>query len=91
VGPSRPQQLSTDSVQYLIVPFRLRFYTERVSDDSPQETLARLKEASDALDAAQDASQITAQEIARDQRADGNATLVINGIHQPKRKFKRPT
>jgi hypothetical protein len=58
-----------------------------MSDDSPQETLARLKHASNALDAVHDASDITAQELARDHRAAGNgANTVINGIYKPKRK-----
>jgi hypothetical protein len=44
--------------------------------------LARLKHASDALDAAQDASQTTTREIAHAQRAVETATA-INGIHKP--------
>ena len=62
-----------------------------MSDDSARDTLARLKEMSDALDAVQNASDITAQEIARDQRVDGNIAPVINGIHKPKRPSKRST
>jgi hypothetical protein len=39
----------------------------------------------------QAASDISAQEIARDQRADGNANVVISDIHKPKRKVTHPT
>jgi hypothetical protein len=61
-----------------------------VFDDSAKETLARLKKASDALDAVQDASDITAQEIARDKRAHGTVASVTNGVHKPKRQPKHP-
>jgi hypothetical protein len=59
-----------------------------VSDDSPQETFARLKKASDALDAAQDASHLTTDEIDRAQQAGGKAASVINGVYQPNRKVR---
>jgi hypothetical protein len=66
-------------------------YTRCMSDDSPQETLARLKKASDDLDAVQSESDITAQELARDHRTVSNALPVIRGDRKPKRKTKRPT
>jgi hypothetical protein len=59
-----------------------------VSDDSPQETLARLKKASDALDVVQNDSDIIAQEIARGHRAVSNA-LQVTSDRKPKRTPKR--
>ena len=62
-----------------------------MSDASPKETLARLKEASDALDEAREASHTTAHEASRARRSDRHANLVMNGIYKPKPKTKRRT
>ena len=40
-----------------------------MADESPKETLARLKDASEALEAAQKASKTTVREVARAKRA----------------------
>jgi hypothetical protein len=62
-----------------------------LSDDSVENTLARLEEVSNALDAAKDTSHITTHEIAHAQRADRHANFMIDGIHQPKGPTKRRT
>jgi hypothetical protein len=60
-----------------------------VADESERDTLARLKDASDALDAAQKASKTTVREVARAKRVVAKIkknSRVLPAPHKLKRK-----
>ena len=60
-----------------------------VSDESPKETLARLKRASKALAVAQKASQTTVREVTRAKRSVARLkkqATTLPGLHKIKRK-----
>ena len=63
-----------------------------MADDSPRDTLTRLKDESDALDAAQKASKTTVREVARAKRVVAKIkkdSKVLPAPHKLKRKAAR--
>ena len=91
-----PAQSAAPVPQPFVVPDSIysdtRAYCGRLADDSPKDTLARLKDASEALDAAQKASKTTVREVARAKRVVAKikkASKVLPAPHKLKRKSAR--